>query len=554
MTTTLTLLDLAGSVALLLWGVHMVQSGVQRTFGPELRRWLGLAMGNRCKAAIAGAGVTAVLQSSTATGLMITSFAANDLVALVPALAVMLGANVGTTLIVQLLSFDVSRLFPLLLLSGVVMFRAGAAPTRDLGRVAIGLGLMLMALVKLLETITPYEDVPSIRLMMGAIATDPLIAAIFGALVTWMAHSSVAVVLIVMSFAAKGIVPLSAALALVVGANFGTALNPFFEGSSSGDVAGRRVSFGNLLNRLIGAAIVLPLISWISPNLARVEPELSRAVADFHTVFNLAFGFVALPFLGPFARLLQRLLPDRIEPADPSRPLYLDPTAIGTPSIALGHAAREALRMTDILDEMLNGSGDLLENYDRHLVSAIRRQEDVLDALNGAIKRYLTLLDPEGLTEEEHRRLTAILTFVLNLENSGDVVARNITSIASRLAKRGLTLSREGDDEVKATFEHIRISLRSAASVFMTEDARAARFLTEQKTTFRARETDAIQAHLGRLRDQRSETAQTSTLHLDFIRDIKRINDHLVAGSAYPVLEAGGHLMASRLRDDDNLG
>src|SRR3954453_10879800 len=166
MTTTVTLVDLAGWVALLLWGVHMVQSGVQRAFGPQLRRILGNALASRGKAFLAGMGVTAVLQSSTATGLMAASFAAGGLVGLVPALAVMLGANVGTTLIVQALSFDVSKVAPLFVLVGVLLFRRSlVSRTRDIGRVAIGLGLMLFALQQLLSIVTPYEDVPSLRLL-----------------------------------------------------------------------------------------------------------------------------------------------------------------------------------------------------------------------------------------------------------------------------------------------------------------------------------------------------------------------------------------------------
>ena len=203
MDATLSLLNLAGAIALLLWGVHMVQSGVQRAFGSNLRRFLAKTLDNRIKAAAAGLGVTTVLQSSTATGLMIASFASAGFVALVPALAAMLGANVGTTFIVQALSFDVSRASSLLLLAGVVMFRAGSARTRDIGRVSVGLGLMLIALSTLLEIITPYEDVPSLRILMGGIATDRLISIVFGALLAWAAHSSVAVALLVMSFAAK---------------------------------------------------------------------------------------------------------------------------------------------------------------------------------------------------------------------------------------------------------------------------------------------------------------------------------------------------------------
>jgi phosphate:Na+ symporter len=458
----------------------------------------------------------------------------------------MLGANVGTTLIVQALSFDVSRASPLLLLAGVVMFRAGSARTRDIGRVGIGLGLMLISLSTLLEIITPYEDVPSLRILMGGIATDRLISVAFGALLAWAAHSSVAVALLVMSFAEKGVVPLNAALALIIGANIGTALNPLLEGARGGDAAGRRVVVGNLLTRLVGGAIALPLVPAIGVALVQIEPNLSRAVADFHTAFNLVVALAFLPLLHPLARLLERLMPVEVGPADPRRPLYLDDSALEAPSIALGHASREALRMVDVLDSMIEGVADALRLGDREAVARARRQDDVLDALNSEIKRYLIRLDPEGLTDDEYRRVEAVLAFSLNIEGAGDVVERNITSFVAKRLKRRVASSPEDDQEIRDAFEAVRTNLRSAASVFTTGDRRAARLLSQQKAEFRRREGEAIKAHFTRLRQQRDATAPS----LDLLRDIKRLNDHLVAGAAYPILDAAGELMPSRITED----
>ena len=180
----------------------MVRSGIMRAFGSELRRLLSTALQNRLLALLAGIGVTALLQSSTATALMITSFAGRGLVDLVPALAIMLGANIGTTLIVQVLSFNVSAVAPVLFLVGVVAFKLGQrTPTRDLGRVAIGLGLMLLALHILLDTLAPAENVPSVRALLGAITGEPILCILIAAALTWAAHSSAAVVLLVMSLA-----------------------------------------------------------------------------------------------------------------------------------------------------------------------------------------------------------------------------------------------------------------------------------------------------------------------------------------------------------------
>jgi phosphate:Na+ symporter len=550
MDTTLTLIDLAGSIALLLWGVHMVQSGIQRAFGPHLRRFLGRTLGGRFRAFLAGLGVTAILQSSTATGLMAASFAAGGLVDLVPALAVMLGANVGTTLIVQLLSFDINRVAPLFVLVGVILFRRSfASRSRDLGRVAIGLGLMLFALQQLLSLITPYEDVPSLRLLMGAIATQPVIDVILAAALTWAAHSSVATVLLTMSLAAKGVVPPQAAFALVLGANLGSALNPLLEGAAGSDPVAKRVPAGNLLNRLIGVALGLALLNWIGPFMVTIDPDAARAVADFHTAFNLVMAALFLPLLRPFAKLLTWLLPARAAPTDPSQPIYLSEAARETPAIALAGAAREALRMADVLEAMLRGALDALDGGDRRRVTDTKALDDVLDHLNTAIKVYLTGLDPDTLDDDDNRRLAEILAFTTNVEHAGDIVEKGLIATAAKRLKRGLAFSVEGQAEIRVMLERLAGNVHAGAAVFMTDDARAARRLLGEKEVFRDLEARATETHFARVRAGRVESVETSTLHLDVLRDLKRINSH-IAAAAYPVLERIGELLPSRLRRD----
>jgi len=550
MNATLTLVDLAGTIALLLWGVHMVQTGIQRAFGPNLRRLLGRALGDRLRAFAAGLGITAILQSSTATGLMAASFAAGGLVDLVPGLAVMLGANLGTTLIVQVLSFDISKVAPLFVLIGVVLFRRGTqSRPRDLGRVAIGLGLMLFALQQLLTLVTPYEDVPSLRLLLGAIATQPLIDVILAAIVTWAAHSSVAVVLLVVSFAAKGVVPPEAAFALVLGANLGTALNPLLEGAIGGDPVSKRLPVGNLVNRLAGVVLALVLLDPISRFMVTIEPDAARSVADFHTLFNLATAVLFLPVLGPFARLLVKALPVRATAADPSKPIYLDDIAREMPSVALAGAARETLRMVDVLAEMLRGGCDGLDRGDRKALAECKRLDTVLDRLNGAIKEYLAALDTDTLGAEDDRRLLEILAFATNLEHAGDIVSKGLVGLAAKRLRRGLAFSVEGQAEIRAMLERLDGNLRTAAAVFMTDDARAARRLVAEEEVFRDLEARATEGHFARIRAGRIESRETSALHIDVLRDLKRINAHLTA-AADPVLDRTGELLPSRLRQE----
>jgi phosphate:Na+ symporter len=551
MNLPLTIMNLAGSVALLLWGVHMVQTGVQRAFGAKLRGFLGKTLNNRFKAFLAGIGVTAILQSSTATGLMVTGFAAGGLVDLVPALAVMLGANVGTTLIVQVLSFNVAEIAPAFILIGVLMFRRATAGTRDFGRVMIGLGLLLMALYQFVSLLAPYEDEPSLRMLLGAISTQPVLDIVLAAGLTWAAHSSVAVVLVIMSFATQGTVPPDAAFALVLGANLGTAINPVLEGTTGADPAARRLPIGNLVNRLIGVGICLILLPYIGPWIVGFEPNNARAVADFHTAFNLILAMIFFVFLGPYANLLRRWMPTRVNPADPSRPLYLDPAARNNPVIALGGAAREALRLSDVLEEMLLKLRETFEDASRRQISETKRLDDVLDKLNTAIKNYVTSLDPEELGEADHRRLREILTFATNMEHAGDVVDRNLLGIANKMVKRGVAFSKSGQAELLAMIDRLVANVRAAGSLFMTGDDRGARLLASEKEIFRTMEAKATDAHFERLRAGHIETVETSTLHLDALRDLKNINANLVAAAAYPVLERSGELLPNRLRLDN---
>ena len=552
MSFPVTLVSLAGSVALLLWGVRMVQTGVQRAFGARLRSVLGRALQNRLKAFLAGASVTAILQSSTATGLMITGFAAGGLVELVPALAVMLGANVGTTLIVQLLSFNINDAAPALILVGVLMFQRATAGPRDFGRVLIGLGLILMALNEFVTVLSPYESAPTLGQLLAAISSQPVLDVMLAAGLTWAVHSSVAVVLVIMSFAARGAVPPEAAYALVLGANLGTAINPVLEGATGDDPAARRVPLGNLVNRVVGVGVALILLPHISLWLTKFDQNSARAVADFHTVFNLVLAVIFLPLLNPYAALLRQWLPARVDQADPSRPLYLDPAARETPVVALGGAAREALRLADVLDIMLVGLRDSFEKADRKQVTETKRLDDVIDRLNAAIKAYLTSLDPGALSESDHHRVREILAFATNMEQAGDIVTKDLLGIVAKKIKRGLAFSESGQADLLAMLDRLLANVRTAASLFVAGDERAARLLASEKETFRSLESAATEAHFQRLRAGRTDTAETSALHLDALRYLKSVNAHLVAGAAYPLLESKGNLLPSRLRQDDD--
>jgi phosphate:Na+ symporter len=549
MPATFALLHLAGYIALLLWGMHMVHTGIVRAFGGHLRQALAIGLQSRWKAFLAGMGITALLQSSTATALMSTSFIAAGFMTLVPALAVTLGANVGTTLIVQALTFNVAALAPVFVLAGLIAFnRGGKTRTRDLGRVAIGIGLILLALHLIIATIEPVEKAKALRDLFALISSDPVVDIAIAALLTWAAYSSVAVVLLVMALAGQHIVTPVAALALVLGANLGSIIPQYL--AAGPNAAARRLALGNLMVRGAGCLVAIPLLPWLAHALASLEANPARQVADFHTLFNLALAAVFIGLLDPLAQLCTRLIPSTPIAADPGKPRYINEAALGTPSIALADAAREVLRMVDVAESMLKAFLDALRSDDRKLLAQIGAMDDTLDRLHNAIKLHLTAISREdGLSEADAKRCSDILAFTINLEHIGDILDRSLRELAAKKIKLRLTFSEEGLRDIGAMHQRLVDNLHLATSVFMMGDIQAARALLAEKDRMRDIEQAATENHLQRLREGRVQSIETSSLHIDIARDLKRIAAH-IASVAYPILEQGGALRRSRLLDE----
>jgi phosphate:Na+ symporter len=542
------LLTLLGAVALLLWGVRMVRTGLTRAFGAGLRALLTRASRNRLTAFGAGVGVTGLLQSSTATALLLASFAGSGLLTLPIALAIMLGADIGSTLVAQLFAFDIKWLWSGVMFAGVVLFSASTTgQVKNAGRIAIGLALMLLALSLLGSVSGAMRESPTLQVVLGALGSEPMIAVLAAAGVTWLAHSSLAIVLFVMSLAASGAIGATLAVALVLGANIGGAVAPLV-GLTGAPVAARRVPFGNLLARLAIALLALPFLAPIAGVLEGLDLSPARLVLNFHTLFNIAVAAAFLPLLDPLAYVVGRLMP--LPPGAPDRraPQHLDSSVLEHPSEALGCAMRETLHVGDIVLDMLRRSLPAIVGNDLRLVKEVERSDDDVDALHEAIKLYLIRASKTDMTEDDSRRYVEILTFTTNLEHVGDIIDKNLMELASKKIKKQLTFSAEGLAELRRLHSQVEDNMKLALNVFATRDVSLARRLLKEKTTMRAREFEAADRHFARLRDGRPESIETSAIHLDIIRDLKRINSHLTS-VAYPILEVAGELRDSRLRE-----
>jgi len=537
-----------GSVALLLWGVRMVRTGMTRAFGAALRRAISTYARTRIGGFLAGICVTGILQSSTATSMLLASFAARGLIALPIALAVVLGADVGSAIVAQVFSFDVKWLWTVLVAIGVLVFMSTEADrARGVARIFIGLGFMLLALVHIGGAAAPLRDSALFRSLLAGLAGEPVLGFLAAIVVSWLAHSSLSIVLLVMALAAAGALPVPLALALVLGANVGGSLAPYLTLSGLAP-AGRRVPLGNLIMRTAVALPVLFLVTPIATWLAMIEPDPGRIAINFHTAFNLAVAAVFLPAVALVATLAARLLPDLPQTATSNEPKHLDPTVLDTPSEALGCAMRETLHMGDRVADMMRQALVVFEKSDAKLVKEVEKSDNVVDALHEAIKLYMVKLSKSEMTDEESQRYVEILTFTTNLEHVGDIIDKNLMELAAKKIKNRYTFSPEGLDEIRHFHARVMDNMRLAFNVFATRDVAMARRLLAEKAITRAAELAATDSHFERLREGRPESIETSAIHLDVMRDLKRINGHLTS-VAYPILEVIGELRSSRLRE-----
>ena len=544
-----TLISILAGVALLVWGTHIVRSGVLRVFGGGLRKVLADSVSNRFSAFLAGLGVTALVQSSSATALIVSSFASQNLVALAPALAVMLGADVGTSLMVQLFSLDLSWLSPLAIGGGVILHLSRKATRAgQIGRIAIGVGLIILALQLILQAARPFTQAAGVKVIFGTLTGDPMLDLLIGALFTMLAWSSLAVVLLTAAFVGSGLIGVKVALFLVLGANLGSGLLALFATSGSSP-AGRRVALGNLLFRLAGVAMVAPLIGTIEGGLAWLDPDPQRLVVNFHMAFNVLLAVTFIFLTEPAARLVARLIPEDSAKAAAARPKNLDPAALESPPLALANAAREALRIGDLVEKMLAGMLQAIRANDGKLAREVKRMDDAVDDLYTSIKFYLTQVSREALDEREARRWAEIMAFTINLEHVGDIVEHIVDDLEEKKISKGRSFSAAGMKEIEELHARLMSTLGLALNVFLNGNLKSAQMLIAQKVEFRNLERAYAGTHLDRLAWQTPESIETSSLHLDIINEFKRINSHFCA-IAYPILEEAGVLAPTRLRED----
>lgn len=537
MQSTIVMINLFGAVALLLFGLSLVKDGVTRAFGSKLRAGLAQGTSGSIRSFGTGLAATLALQSSTATALMTASFVEKGLVRSQMAQIVLLGANVGTAMTAWIVAMGIGWLSPLLVLAGVVIQRMSRSSARQGGGFAlVGIGLMLLSLDLLRIATEPMRESQALAAFLGMLDSAWPVAMIISAGLAFASSSSLAIVMLVLSLSSAGVLSAGLTVALVLGANLGGAIPPVIATLSSAPPA-RRVTLGNFVVRGIGCLIALPLAGIGADFLQNLPLPRQNLPVDVHLSFNLVVAILAWPFAGMLARLMRRFVPD-VEGGD-AGPRYLDEATLDTPVMALSGATREVLRVGDLIEAMLIHASNAFSNNDVSELRNIGKLEKQVDLLQQEVKIFLSRLGRDGLDEEDGRRSIVIIDYAINLEHMGDIIEKGLCDQISKKVTNGLKFSEDGYQELKSLFNLTVDNLRIAQTIFVTRNADLARHLIEVKVNVRHMEKRSAERHLERLRDGRLESLQTSSLHLDMLRDLKRINAH-VASVAYPILEESG--------------
>jgi phosphate:Na+ symporter len=530
------LLALFGGMALLLYGIRLSGEALQRALGGRLRSLLTGLSRNRVLAVASGAAITGIIQSSAATTLMLIGFVSAGLMTFRQTLGVILGADIGTTFTVQLIAFRITDYSPLLVgLGFTISFVARRRVVKDVGLALLGLGLMFLGLKLILDNVGPLKTNQLAIDLLRAVADTPIIGVLVGAIFSALVTSSAATLGLALAFAHQGLLSLGGAVAIVLGANIGTCVTAL-TASAGATAEAKRVAVAHIAFKLLGVALVFPFIEPVTTVVASTASDPARQIANAHTLFNVGISLVFLPFTLLAARAIEALVPEDQQADNPFRTRYLDERSLDQPSLALGQATREALRMADVVQAMLRDVPVVFGSDNQELLEDVERRDDQVDFLEREIKLFLARLGREAMGPDLSRKEIALISVIGNLENIGDIIDKNLMELGRKKLYQGRRFSDAGWAEIQEFHAVVSKNLERALAAFAANDHALAQEVLDQRPVIRQRERELRESHLGRLRAGLAESLETSEIHLDILTNLKRVSSH-VSALVFPILE-----------------
>jgi len=548
------LINIAGAAALLIWAVRLLRTGVERAYSVQLRAFLRRSNSSRLQAAASGVFAALCLQSATAVAVLVSNFAVKGGIGLLAGMAILLGADIGSAIVSQILLVRQDVLIPLLMLGGVILFlRSSNNEVRQLGRILIGVALIFVSLDMIRAATGPLIDSPATLSVMRYLGGDVITSFLIGALFAWAVHSSVAAVLFFVTLTAQGLLPASGAAAMILGANAGGALLAYMLTLAS-PLTARRMVVANLVLRGGGAALVLLVLSQTGSVLSWLGESEARQVINLHLAFNTALALASLPFLGWIVPVAERMMPDRTESAtELVRSSALDPFTLDRPDRALACATREVLKMGEHAESMLRSVIALFKNWDEPIAKAIQQQGELVRDLHEGIKRFLAQLDHSQLNEVQRERSSELANIAYSLETAADAIGTGLVEQVRHLHSDVVKFSPDGLTDIEDFHDRVLTNARLALDVLMSGAPDAARQLLRAKEKVRVAEQKLQEKHLDRLRAGVDESFATSRMHQESLRILKNVNAAF-ATIGYPIAARSGDLLSTRLSKKSKSG
>lgn len=541
------ILNVAAAVALLLWAVRQIRTGVERAFTLHLRRWLRHSTENRFKTALTGAASAIFLQSSTAVAMLIAGFVTAGTIGTAAGIAIILGADVGSAIVAKILVARWSFLMPLLLVAGVALYLKGrSGRARQTGRILVGLGMVFLSLDLMRAATAQISDNPEISATIHALSSDLSIAFLIGGIIAWGMHSSVAAILLFVTLAGQSVLTPMAATIMVLGANAGGALIATVLTLGAG-VDVRRITTANLILRGAGAAILAMIIARNDTWLGYLGAGLADQIIMLHVLFNLVLCLVSLPFINALHKMATAVHPTDAATTHVRGPISaLDPTALKSPDRSLALARREVLRIGETLEAMLRVVGGLFVTWDDAEAESLVENDAFIAKLHHDLKMFLATLAKHSDDDVLDAEAVDLAKIAVGMEAASDTISRSMRKMARRLHGEGLQFSEPGQQEIADFHDRVLINVQLGLSVLMTSDADAARTLVSEKDALRDVEHELQMLHLARLRDGLPESIETSAIHQETLRALKQVNTSFsLIGSQ--LLQRTGDLLSSRL-------
>ena len=541
------IIQIAGAAALLIWAVRLVRTGVERGFATPMRKWLRHSTRNRLIAATTGMSAAVLLQSSTAVAVLLSNFVSKGVLTATTGLVILLGADVGSAVVTQLLIVRQPILIPFLLLFGIIVFlRSEGSSARQIGRIMIGLALIFVSLDMIRIATEPMISNPGTQIVMAYLGRDLLTAFVIGAVFAWGIHSSVAAVLLFVTLTGQTVLPISAAAAMILGANLGGGFIAYIL-TYSAPIVARRMIVGNLFLRGGGASLAVLLITMIPELLMNLGTTPARQAINLHLIFNLILAITALPFVGVIMTILSYVMKEKLNKiGDLDTVSALDKNLLDRPQRAIDCAARELLGMGQKVERMLTAVEPLYDQWDSAAAQMIEDQDDSIKQMHLDVKLYLARLGQIGLDEELSRRSMELASISSSLDTASDAIARIMLDLARRLDNQKLQFSAQGREEIKDFTDRVQSNVQLALNVMMNQNPAEARELVEAKEKVRKVEQKLQRSHIGRLREGLSESIDTSNIHQETLRALKQVNTAF-SMVGHPILLKSGDLLKSRL-------